>query len=169
MHHTAHQQLSIFENKANIQTYTFQHAVKYHEARDWIHLQYQSAVTYDKLLSHCRTLETQCEQFQKAKEKGNANLTTITKLLPLHQFTKMPSTPSWNVENEATAPNVGRTIATARKVISVACAENQEGSPPRKNRTLNVIENCQGWDHKAETDSTTIGEQAKQQKKQPER
>ena len=40
-----------------------QHAVKYHEARDWIRLQDQSTLTYQTLLAHCRQLEARCEQF----------------------------------------------------------------------------------------------------------
>ena len=56
-----------------------QHAIIYHGARDWTHLQNQSTLTYDKLLFHCRMPETWCKQFQKAKGKGHTELTTITK------------------------------------------------------------------------------------------
>ena len=55
-----------------------QHAVKYHEARDWIRQQDQSQLTYQALLSHCKMLEAQCEQYQKAKERGHADLASIT-------------------------------------------------------------------------------------------
>ena len=55
-----------------------QHAVKYHEARDWIRQQDQSQLTYQALLSHCKMLEVWCEQYQKAKERGHANLASIT-------------------------------------------------------------------------------------------
>ena len=34
-----------------------QHAVQFHEARDWIHLQDQNQVTYSSLLQHCKMLE----------------------------------------------------------------------------------------------------------------
>ena len=55
-----------------------QHAVRYHEARDWIRHQDQSQLTYQALLSHCKMLELQCEQFQKAKERGHTDLASIT-------------------------------------------------------------------------------------------
>ena len=54
------------------------HAIKYHEARDWIRLQNQSTLTYQSLLAHCKLLEQRCEQFRKAQLKGRAELTTIT-------------------------------------------------------------------------------------------
>ena len=54
------------------------HAVKYHEARDWVRLQDQSKLTYQMLLNHCKLLEQRCDQFQKAQMKGRAQLTTIT-------------------------------------------------------------------------------------------
>ena len=55
-----------------------QHAVRYHEARDWIRQQDQSQLTYQALLSHCKMLEARCEQYQKAKERGHADLASIT-------------------------------------------------------------------------------------------
>ena len=55
-----------------------QHAVKHHEARDWIRLQDQSQLMYQALLSHCKMLEACCEQYQKAKERGHTNLASIT-------------------------------------------------------------------------------------------
>ena len=55
-----------------------QHAVRHHEARDWIRHQDQSQLTYQALLSHCKMLESWCEQYQKAKERGCANLASIT-------------------------------------------------------------------------------------------
>ena len=54
------------------------HAVKYHEARDWVRLQDQSKLTYQMLLNHCKCLEQRCKQFEKAQMKGRAQLTTIT-------------------------------------------------------------------------------------------
>ena len=53
-----------------------QHAVRFHEARDWICLQDQNQLTYASLLQHCKTLEQRCEQYQKAQIKGRAELTT---------------------------------------------------------------------------------------------
>ena len=55
-----------------------QHAVSDHEARNWIWLQDQSKLTYEALLSNCQLLNSCCEQFQKAKDKDQANLTSIT-------------------------------------------------------------------------------------------
>ena len=55
-----------------------QHRVSYHEARDWIHLQDQSYLTYQSLLVHCKLLQSCCEQLQKAKEMGQADLMNIT-------------------------------------------------------------------------------------------
>ena len=60
---------SKFGNAQTIETIkimVLQHAVKYHEARDWIRLQDQSQLTYQALLSHCTMLEAPCEQYQKA-------------------------------------------------------------------------------------------------------
>ena len=54
------------------------HAVKYHEARDWIRLQDQCILMFQTLLYHCKLLEQRCEQFQKAQLKGRAELTTRT-------------------------------------------------------------------------------------------
>ena len=54
------------------------HAVKHHEASDWIRLQDPSTLTYQILLNYCRLLEQRCEQFQKAQMKGRAELTTLT-------------------------------------------------------------------------------------------
>ena len=55
-----------------------QHAVRFHEAKDWICLQDQSQLTYASLLQHCKTLEQWCEQYQKAQTKGRAELTTLS-------------------------------------------------------------------------------------------
>ena len=55
-----------------------QHAIKYHKARDWIRQQDQSQLTYQVLLSHCKMLEGHCKWYQKAKERGHANLSSIT-------------------------------------------------------------------------------------------
>ena len=34
-----------------------QHAVQFHQAKDWIHLQDQNQLTYASLLQHCKMLE----------------------------------------------------------------------------------------------------------------
>ena len=57
-----------------------QHAVRYHEARDWKRQQDQSQLTYQSLLSHCKLLETRCKQYQKRRERGCTNLASITVL-----------------------------------------------------------------------------------------
>ena len=54
-----------------------QHAIKYHEARDWIRLQDPTTLTYKTLLQHCKQLEQCCKQFRKAQQKGRAELTTL--------------------------------------------------------------------------------------------
>ena len=64
--------------KETIKLMLLAHAIKYHEARDWIRLQNQTTLTYQLLLAHCKLLEQRCEQFQKAQLKGRAELTTIT-------------------------------------------------------------------------------------------
>ena len=72
---------SKFGNTQTVETIklmVLQHAVKYHLARDWIRLQDQSQLTYQALFLHCKKLEACCEQYQKAKERGHANLASIT-------------------------------------------------------------------------------------------
>ena len=55
-----------------------QHAIKYHEARNWICLQDPATLTYKTLLNHCKLLVQRCKQFRKAQQKGCAELTTLT-------------------------------------------------------------------------------------------
>ena len=55
-----------------------QHAIRYHKANDWIHLQDPATLTYKSLLNHCKLLEQCCKQFQKAQLKGRAELTSLT-------------------------------------------------------------------------------------------
>ena len=72
---------SKFGNAQTVETIkvmVLKHAVKYHEARDWIRLQDQSQLTYQALLSHCKMLEACCEQYQRAKERGHDDLASIT-------------------------------------------------------------------------------------------
>ena len=67
------------QNTTNtIKLMLLQHAVRFHEARDWICLQDQNQLTYASLLQHCKTLEQRCEQYQKARIKGRAELTTLS-------------------------------------------------------------------------------------------
>ena len=60
-------QFSNYNTKEAFKLIILQHAVKYHKARDWIHL--QATLTYDELLSCCRTAETQCKAVPKSKTK----------------------------------------------------------------------------------------------------
>ena len=55
-----------------------QHSVQFHKARDWIHQQEQSELTYQSLLFQCKLFESQYEKYQKAKEQGRAGLMSIT-------------------------------------------------------------------------------------------
>ena len=71
-----------------------QHAVKYHEPRDWIRKQDQSQLTYQALFSHCKMLEAHCEQYQKAKERGCANLASITAATSSLHIDAMSKSPS---------------------------------------------------------------------------
>ena len=54
-----------------------QHAIRYHEARDWIRQQDPATLTYKSLLQHCKSLEQRCEHFSKAQQKGRAELTSL--------------------------------------------------------------------------------------------
>ena len=47
--------------KETVKIMLLAHAVKFHEARDWIRLQDQSTLTYTSLLNHCKHLEQQCK------------------------------------------------------------------------------------------------------------
>ena len=66
------------ETQEMLKIMVLQHAVCYYEARDWIHQQDQSQLTYQSLLTQCKLLESRCKQCQEAKEKGWADLTSIT-------------------------------------------------------------------------------------------
>ena len=70
-----------FQDQQTTETFKImllQHAGQFHEARDWIHLQDQSQLTYASLIQHCKMLEQCCEQFQKPQIKGRAELTTLS-------------------------------------------------------------------------------------------
>ena len=54
-----------------------QHAIKYHEAHDWIRQQDSDTLTYKTPLQYCKTLEQQCEHYIKAQQKGRAELTSL--------------------------------------------------------------------------------------------
>ena len=61
-----------------------QHAIKYHEAHDWIRLQDPTTLTYKTLLQHCKQLEQCCDHFRKAQQKGRAELTTLANASVTH-------------------------------------------------------------------------------------
>ena len=54
-----------------------QHAIRYHKAHDWIRQQDPPTLTYKTLLQHCKHLEQCCKHFQKAQQKGRAELTSL--------------------------------------------------------------------------------------------
>ena len=68
-----------------------QHGVRFQEARDWIWLQDKSHLAFMAILSYSQLLKSQCKQYQKAKEKGQADLTSLTtatsSVLSIHQNT----------------------------------------------------------------------------------
>ena len=66
------------EVKELMKLMALQHTVKDHAACNWIHLQDQSAVTYQSLLNDCTQLEARCNQFKRAQVQGRAQLASIT-------------------------------------------------------------------------------------------
>ena len=54
-----------------------QHAIRYHEACNWIRLQDPAALTYKSLLQHCKSLEQRCKHCRKVQQKGRAGLTSL--------------------------------------------------------------------------------------------
>ena len=70
-------QVSTLEVKEIMNIILLQHAVKYHEAKEWIHLLDQSTLMYQSILAHYRQLETRCKQFQQAQAQGRAHLTSL--------------------------------------------------------------------------------------------
>ena len=54
-----------------------QHAIRYHEARNWIRQQDPAALTYKSLLQHCKSLGQRCKHYRKAQQKGRAELTSL--------------------------------------------------------------------------------------------
>ena len=80
------------QNTTNtIKLMLLQHAVGFHEARDWIYLQDQSQLTYASLLQHCKTLEQRCEQYQKAQNQGKSqtNNPSLQQQPQCHQYIKI--------------------------------------------------------------------------------
>ena len=65
------------QTKETINITLLQHAVKFHETRDWIRLQDETQQTYSAL-QHCKTLDQYCEQFQMAQLRGHTELTTLS-------------------------------------------------------------------------------------------
>ena len=124
----------------------FQHAIKYHEARDWICLQDQTILTYQSLLAHSKQLKARIEQFQQAQ--GRAHLTSITSASsgksPIHadiqSNTKQPcsrcgyfhpcgSCPTFNHECY-NCHNTGHFTALSRR----PCTNRHPANTPNKHR-----------------------------------
>ena len=91
--HTLNNRITTLINNCNFQdqqtTETLkimllQHAIRYHETRNWIRLQDPATHTYKTLLQHCKQLEQCCEQFKKAQQKGRAELTTLANASATH-------------------------------------------------------------------------------------
>ena len=79
--HTLNNRITTLVNNCNfkdpqttetIKIMLLQHAIRYHEAHNWIRLQDPATLTYNTLLQHCKSLEQWCKQFRKAKLKGRA-------------------------------------------------------------------------------------------------
>ena len=66
------------KTKETLTIMLLQHTFWNHNVQDWFHQQDQQQLTYQALLSHCKLLRSRCEQYQKVKEKGCADLTTLT-------------------------------------------------------------------------------------------
>ena len=82
------------EVKEMMKLKVLQHTIKYHEVRDWIHLQDQDTFTYQSLLNYCTQLEDRCELYRQAQVQGRAQLITITvaSAIPSSLHAKMQST-----------------------------------------------------------------------------
>ena len=132
---------SKFGNAQTIETIKImilQHAVKYHEARDWIRLQDQSQLMYQALLSHCKMLEAHCEQYQKAKERGHANLASIsTATSSLHIDAMSRSQPScYKCGYPIPMVNVQLKVNSAMCAVAITttlhCAKRRDTGNPGK-------------------------------------
>ena len=117
-----------------------QHAVKYHEARDWIRQQDQSQLTYQALLSYCKMLEACCEQYQKAKERGHTDLASkplqhhlcIWMPCPNHQAAISVGTP---IQLLNVQPKVCNVLHAMVLIILLFCAKRRDaGNPGKSNR-----------------------------------
>ena len=139
----------------------FQHAGRHCKAQYWIFLQDQSIVIYGKLLSHCKTLETWCKHFQKAKEKSWAKPTIMTAaiastslihqdILKTHKGTKCyySHTMGYFMHTAEAVMNV------AGKGASLACVWEWENGPQRMNGTVDANNINLGQDHTAEPGTT---------------
>ena len=60
-----------------LKSWSYKHVVRY-QAQDWIHLQDHSQLTYQALLSWCPCIKSWCGQYQKAEEKGQAHVTSLS-------------------------------------------------------------------------------------------
>ena len=76
---------SDLNTKEMLKIMVLQHAAWYCKVQDWIHQEDQYQLTYQALLSQCQFLESCCEVFQKAKEKGHVELTSLSTASSIHQ------------------------------------------------------------------------------------
>ena len=51
-----------------------QHAIRYHEARDWIRQQDPATLTYKSLLQHCKTLEPAMRTLHQSTTEGKSRV-----------------------------------------------------------------------------------------------
>ena len=65
------------QTSETIKIMLLQHAIRFHEVRDWIRLQDPATLTYKSLLNHCKLLEQCCKHYRKAQQKGRAELTSL--------------------------------------------------------------------------------------------
>ena len=112
---------------------------------------------------HCRTLETMCKQFQKAKEKcwAEPNHNHCNHNIHIIDTQRCPSTPEQNVVTatpRATLLQMPETVTiVARKDTSVACVEDWEYSPPKGWTAPSMPErSIKGQDHTAKPGTTVV-------------
>ena len=67
------------ETRETVKIMLLHHAIKYHEARDWIRFQDPTTLTYTTLLNHCKMLEQRCKHYRKAQINGRAQLTSLAR------------------------------------------------------------------------------------------
>ena len=92
-----------------------QHAIKYHEACDWIRLQDPTTLTYKTLFQHCKQLEQCCEQYKKTQQKGRAELTTLANASVTHTLIHQDAISTHTATTHATDAVTVTLIGTAQQ------------------------------------------------------